>query len=113
MPGPLDADRLAALEEDAFRSWELFPHAHQILALEREVGVARQAVRQAVVRGFVAFEPLSRFRDIDRQRERHQQQTEADGGDRAGAARHADDSDVRNERSARRMPFRRVARDVS
>ena len=75
---PPDVDRLAALQEDPFRApWVFLPDAHQIAVVEREVEIADQAVREAVVRGFVAFKPASvRFRKIDRDGKRQQQDAE-------------------------------------
>ena len=88
MVRPADAVDLAALQEDPFRpAGELLPHAREIFALVGEVEIARQTLRQAVVRGFVALEVLRHPRQIDGRRERQQQQPEAHGGDRARSAR--------------------------
>ena len=62
---PAEVDIAAALEEDAVRAGELLPDPNQILALEREVPVAREAVGQAVVGRLVSLEPLRGSRKID------------------------------------------------
>ena len=119
---PPDMDRLAALQEDPFRAaWVFLPHAHQIAVVEREVEIADQAVREAVVRGFVAFEPQRGLRQVDGGREGQQHHTEGQGDDRAGVPRngvrcrlgHTGAPEVRKDRSARSTPRRRVARDTS
>ena len=72
----LNADGLPALQEDPFRAGKLLPDADQVLALEGEVEIARQAVRQAVVGRLVAFEPAGALRKIDGQcnGQQHQRQ---------------------------------------
>ena len=56
----------AALQEDALGAGKLLPDAHEVLALEREVEVTREAVREAVVGGAVAFEASARRGEVDR-----------------------------------------------
>jgi hypothetical protein len=121
-----DLDPLPALQEDPFRAGKLFPHADQIAALEGEIEVAGEAVGQAVVGGLVALEALRGLRKVDRDGERQEDQREGRRHDRAqvphrAAGRragecgvdHPDTPEVRNERSARSTPCRRVVRDTS
>src|SRR5262249_6891785 len=128
-----DAIDLAPLQEDSFgTATEFLPDACEILALEREIEVGGDALREAVVGRLVAFEALRLTRQIECRGERQEDDPSGAGRDRAGAARraravhaagacaghrraaaHAGASEVRNDRSAARMPFRLVARDVS
>src|SRR5262249_33584023 len=108
------------LEKDALgTAAEFLPDSGEISALEGEIEVARETLGEAVVRRLIAFEGLRFSRQIERHGEREQEQPEGNGRDRAGGAgrtrgaRHAGASEVRNDRSAARIPFRLVARDVS
>ena len=62
----VEVDPAAALQEDALGRRELLPDAHEVLTLEREIEITREAVRQAVVGRFVAFEPSRGARIIER-----------------------------------------------
>src|SRR5262249_47135848 len=68
-----DAIDLAPLQEDSLgTAAEFLPDAREILALEREVEVGRQALREAVIGRLVAFEALRLTRQVERRGERHQ-----------------------------------------
>jgi hypothetical protein len=73
------ARHLAALQEDPFRSAAvLLPHTREILALEAEIEIAGEAFREAVVGRFVALERLGFARQVDRRRERQQEEAETE-----------------------------------
>src|SRR5262249_43599401 len=65
LTGKAKVAALAAFQKDAFRSRELLPHADEILPFEGKIEVTGQAVPQAVVGRFVAFETLRVFREVD------------------------------------------------
>ena len=62
-----DVDPSLALEKDAVGSGSVdLPEAGEVLSLEGEVAVVRDAQRHRHVRGLVALEPVRRLQDVER-----------------------------------------------
>ena len=83
MARQLNACHFPALEEDPFRSREFLPDADQILTLEREIEIAREAVRETVVGGFIALEALGVLRHVKRRSRGQKHDGEPHRGHRA------------------------------
>ena len=101
---------------------KLLPDAHEVLTLEREVEITRDAVREAVVGRLVAFEASGGARIIERHGQPEQDGEDTGGGQHSGTGGHLAPSrgyghadhaapPVKKLRSSRMIPCRFVARD--